>query len=489
MKLEDKYNHFGVNRQEAKYFIDKLKGIYGDMYEYYEEDFDPKLKLKVSLRKIRIKCEHEERTVNYSGFVRGLNKCEYCIGKKKVYISPTNIYKQKLLEMTKDTILTDKYEYVDQHTELEYKCLKHNLTYNKTPKQFRNSKQLWCLKCKEENDYNNAIERYNTKINRLFPNLTLINMISNSDGDYYDGVITEVKCNKHGLLKINKKINCVSNESLNLCSDCSTRVVEKKEKKDIYDEYKDKANLKHNSKYIYPDRTKTIKFLYSEVLENIYCIEHDYYFDQKARAHLQGTSCRFCNKNHQRTREEFIEDSNKIHKNFYTYEKFNYVNAKTKGIITCPIHGDFEQTPDSHLNAKSGCSDCAKEVTCVYSGKYNKRYFEKRSEIKNNPCKLYFVRLYNTNESFYKIGITQKQRVEHRFDNIPYNLEVIWYEDMKLYDAFLKEQKTIKMFKEYQYLPLMSFKGDTECFNKDAKDKIIKNIIRSNETAILKGLI
>ena len=33
MKLEDKYNHFGVNRQEAEYFVNKLKNIYGDMYE------------------------------------------------------------------------------------------------------------------------------------------------------------------------------------------------------------------------------------------------------------------------------------------------------------------------------------------------------------------------------------------------------------------------------------------------------------------------
>ena len=36
MKLEDKYNHFGVNRQEAEYFVNKLKNIYGDMYEYYD---------------------------------------------------------------------------------------------------------------------------------------------------------------------------------------------------------------------------------------------------------------------------------------------------------------------------------------------------------------------------------------------------------------------------------------------------------------------
>ena len=480
MKLEDKYNHFGVNRQEAEYFVNKLKNIYGDMYEYYEEDFDPKLELKVSLRKIRIKCKHEEKIVSYKSFIKGMTKCKYCVGKKKIYISPTDIYKQKLLKIAKDTIITDKYEYIDQHTELEYKCIKHDISYNRTPKQFRNSKQLCCVKCAEENTYNDIVDKYNKKINKLFPNLTLLTIITNEEGNYYNGVITEVKCNKHGIIKTNKKVNYITHESLNLCPDCSIRVVEKKKKKDLYEEYKDKANLKHNGKYIYPERTETTKFLYSEILENIYCTEHDYYFDQKANSHLQGAACRFCNRTHQRTREEFIEDSNKIHNNFYTYEKFNYVNAKTKGIITCPIHGDFEQTPDSHLNKKAGCTDCANEVTCIYSGKYNKRYFEKRPEIKDNSCKLYFVRLYNDSESFYKIGITQKQKVEHRFDNVPYNLEVLWHEDMKLYNAFLKEQEFLEKYKENKYIPLIDFKGKTECLN--------AKIIRS-EASILKSLI
>ena len=80
----------------------------GDMYEYYEEDFDPKLELKVSLRKIRIKCKHEEKIVSYKSFIKGMTKCKYCVGKKKIYISPTDIYKQKLLKIAKDTIITDK---------------------------------------------------------------------------------------------------------------------------------------------------------------------------------------------------------------------------------------------------------------------------------------------------------------------------------------------------------------------------------------------
>jgi hypothetical protein len=55
--------------------------------------------------------------------------------------------------------------------------------------------------------------------------------------------------------------------------------------------------------------------------------------------------------------DEFINKANTIHKNKYGYSKFIYKNAKTNGIIICPNHGEFLQTPDSHLHRK-GCRLC-----------------------------------------------------------------------------------------------------------------------------------
>lgn len=48
-----------------------------------------------------------------------------------------------------------------------------------------------------------------------------------------------------------------------------------------------------------------------------------------------------------------------MHNNKYNYSKFNYKNSKTKGIIICPIHGEFEQDPPNHLAGK-GCPECGK---------------------------------------------------------------------------------------------------------------------------------
>ena len=57
------------------------------------------------------------------------------------------------------------------------------------------------------------------------------------------------------------------------------------------------------------------------------------------------------------TKEEFIQRASTIHNNKYLYDKVNYVNTSTKVTITCPIHGDFKQTPNNHLQGQ-GCQKC-----------------------------------------------------------------------------------------------------------------------------------
>lgn len=54
---------------------------------------------------------------------------------------------------------------------------------------------------------------------------------------------------------------------------------------------------------------------------------------------------------------DFLEIAKITHDNYYSYDKFNYINNSTKSIITCPIHGDFEQSPEKH-KAGQGCKQC-----------------------------------------------------------------------------------------------------------------------------------
>ena len=59
-----------------------------------------------------------------------------------------------------------------------------------------------------------------------------------------------------------------------------------------------------------------------------------------------------------KTKEEFVNNARSIHGNKYSYDNFVYINNKTKGMITCPIHGDFPMRPDKHLWQKRGCPKC-----------------------------------------------------------------------------------------------------------------------------------
>jgi hypothetical protein len=61
------------------------------------------------------------------------------------------------------------------------------------------------------------------------------------------------------------------------------------------------------------------------------------------------------------TPEEFVTESREIHNNKYSYEKSVYINRSQKIVITCPIHGDFEQRPDVHLRG-SGCKKCSEST-------------------------------------------------------------------------------------------------------------------------------
>ena len=48
-----------------------------------------------------------------------------------------------------------------------------------------------------------------------------------------------------------------------------------------------------------------------------------------------------------------------IYDSFCLTPKVKYKNAGEKIIIICKEHGDFLQTPNSHLSKESGCIKCA----------------------------------------------------------------------------------------------------------------------------------
>lgn len=83
-------------------------------------------------------------------------------------------------------------------------------------------------------------------------------------------------------------------------------------------------------------------------------------FECTPHIHLGGHGCYKCFLERRTgSMEQFITEANVVHNNKYTYENVTYKNIRIKVSITCPLHGDFKQTPDSHLHGH-GCPKCIK---------------------------------------------------------------------------------------------------------------------------------
>lgn len=60
------------------------------------------------------------------------------------------------------------------------------------------------------------------------------------------------------------------------------------------------------------------------------------------------------------TTAEFVEKATLLHGGAYTYMRAEYIGTRDPITITCPIHGDFQQTPNKHLTG-NGCQKCGWE--------------------------------------------------------------------------------------------------------------------------------
>lgn len=121
------------------------------------------------------------------------------------------------------------------------------------------------------------------------------------------------------------------------------------------EEYINNANIKHNFKYNYDLLNEFHDFKYETKIP-IVCPEHGLFY-QSAGNHLKGVKCPKCAGNKHLTTKEFIEKARKVHGNKYDYSKIEYKNYEEKVCIVCPIHGEFLQSPSSHLNG-GGCPIC-----------------------------------------------------------------------------------------------------------------------------------
>lgn len=287
------------------------------------------------------------------------------------------------------------------------------------------------------------------------------------------------------------------------------------------EQFVDKAIKVHGTKYSY---NKT-NYIGTSIKIEIICSEHGSFW-QLPKDHINGRGCRKCGfikctACAIKTTEQVIKQFKEIHGYKYTYNKVNYIKDNVKVLITCPIHGDWEQIPSSHLQG-CGCPECGIIEAAnkrIYSFEYfieqahivhDKKYtydklsyksYRKHTKIICNMCKmvfntspqhhvngtgcpscaksgfdsaksaiLYYLKIgTKDNQTLYKIGVTNRT-VNERFNLADLSkIEILKQEEFMVGKDALDKEASIKLkFKEFKYKgPNVLSSGNTELFIKD----------------------
>jgi len=139
----------------------------------------------------------------------------------------------------------------------------------------------------------------------------------------------------------------------------------------------EKAQVVHGDKYDY----SLVSYVNNKTKVKIICKEHGV-FEQTPNNHL-NYGCKFCGGTQLMDNESFIDSSNTVHNNFYDYSNVIYLNSSTEVTINCPIHGNFKQTPNSHISGH-GCRNCGYDKTTKYKKISKEEFLLKAYEKHSN---------------------------------------------------------------------------------------------------------
>lgn len=217
-------------------------------------------------------------------------------------------------------------------------------------------------------------------------------------GDRYDytkvayvNINTKVTigCSKHGYFDVSPKshlngVNCKScayeQNAINRTWDTETFIL--------------KAKEVHGDKYRY-EKSVVSK---ATVKCTVTCPKHGD-FTLQPTTHVLGTGCKKCAGERLKREftlgtDEFIRRAIKVHGLKYDYSKVDYKKYSEDVVIICRDHGEFNQSPGSHLVG----SNCPKCVSLFYEGNYWDAHVE---------TSLYVIQIEFSGYKMIKVGISK----------------------------------------------------------------------------------
>ncbi len=338
-------------------FIQDAREKHGDKYDYYKVEYVN------NYTKVCIICpEHGEFWQGPKDHAKGQG-CPKCNGKYAPTIEEWIVSARK--------VHGDKYdysnvEYVNNATKVCIKCPKHG-EFWQTP-----NSHLRCHGCNKC-----AKEATGDRLRSSLPNF--ITKAHKVHGDKYDYSNVEyvnyetkvcIICPEHGEFWQTPH-NHLNGKGCPKCSGCYVPTTE---------EWIVSARKVHGNKYDY----SKVEYANNKTKVCIICAEHGEFW-QKPNNHNNGQGCPKCGfeksyENKTLTKEEFIKKAKKAHYNKYEYTKVNYINTQTKVCIICPEHGEFWQTPNSHIQGH-GCPKCRNEANGKRCSLSKEEFIKKANEV------------------------------------------------------------------------------------------------------------
>lgn len=222
------------------------------------------------------------------------------------------------------------------------------------------------------------------------------------------------------------------------CKQCANIAIRNSKIKDAT-YYIDKAKEIHDDKYEY-DET-----YFGDGYLNITCKIHGD-FKQTIDNHLKGKGCPKCNGKN-KTTNDIINDFINTHGDRYDYSKVNYNGIKSKVDIICPIHGEFKQSPEEHING-CGCPVCR----------------ESKGERE--------IRLFLTNKNI-------NFKPQYKFDDCRHILPLP-------FDFYLPDYNTcVEYHGEQHYKPIKIFGGEEKLKITQKRDKIKEDYCKKNGITLI----
>ena len=163
-------------------------------------------------------------------------------------------------------------------------------------------------------------------------------------------------------------------------------------------EFIERAKKVHGDKYDY----SKVNYIDTTTKICIICPEHGEFW-QKPENHLKGQGCRKCADKRNReiksfSVEDFIKKAKEIHGDKYDYSKVVYEGSNKKVCIICPEHGEFWQTPLTHVNGGCGCKECRKEFLHKKFKSNKEEFVEKARKVHGGKYDYSKVEYVNSHE-------------------------------------------------------------------------------------------